>query len=141
MLEQNGDGEPLWESLWPFLSVFDVIRVCVTAKSFHDAKKYGRHAELFFLPQNMRREADPIEPRHVSTERAIFSFRFTRLADMRLPARNDPLCQEALEELPWLCGWPWWPGGRHRVFLRAEGLYAPENRSWTQKKAIRHDLG
>ena len=40
---------------------------------------------------------------HVSIERAIFSVPFTRLADMRLPARDDPLCQGALDELPWLC--------------------------------------
>ena len=50
MLEQNGDGGPLWESLWPFLSALDVIRVRAAAKSFNDAKKYGRHAELFFFP-------------------------------------------------------------------------------------------
>ena len=35
------------------------------------------------------------------------------------PARNDPLCQEAVEELLWLCEWPWWPRARpctHGVF-------------------------
>ena len=43
---------------------------------------------------------------HVSTERAMLSFPFTRPADLRLAARNNPLCQEALEERPWLCEWP-----------------------------------
>ena len=76
MLEQNGDRGPLWESMWLLLSAFNVTRVRVTAKSFNNAKKYGRHAELFFfLLQNMRRETDPIEPgRQVSTEPAIFRF-------------------------------------------------------------------
>ena len=57
----------------------EITRVHATAKSFNDAKKYGRHADLFFLLKNMRREADPIEPGHASTERAIFSSPFTRL--------------------------------------------------------------
>ena len=103
----------LWESVWPFLSVFDVIRVRVTAENFNDAKKYGRHAELFFfLLQNM---PDHIELGHVSTGRAIFLISFTRLADTRLPARSDPLCQGALEDIHWLCEWPVWPRGRPRV--------------------------
>ena len=38
VLEQNGDGAPTTST-----------RVCVTANSFNDAKKYGRHAELFFF--------------------------------------------------------------------------------------------
>ena len=80
-------------------------------------RQYSRHAVLFFfLLQNMRRETDPIELGHVSTERAILPFPFTRLADMRLPARNDPLCQEVFEELSWLCKWLCWPRGRPRVF-------------------------
>ena len=69
MLEQIGDGGPLWQSLWPRLNALDVSRVRATAKSFNDAKKYGRHAELFFiLLQNMRRETDPKEPGHVNTD-------------------------------------------------------------------------
>ena len=86
MLEQNGDGRPLWESLWPSMIALDVARARVTAKSFNDAKKYGTHAELFFfLLQNMRhereRERDPIEPGHVSNESWFFAFPFTRLAE------------------------------------------------------------
>ena len=86
-------------------------------ESFNDAKKYGRHAELFFfLLQTMRRVTDSTEPGgHVSTERAIFFGPFTSLADMRLPARNDPLCQGAPDELPWLCERPQWPRGRPRA--------------------------
>ena len=38
-----------WESLWPFMSALDVTRARGTAKSFNDAKKYGRCAELFFF--------------------------------------------------------------------------------------------
>ena len=49
MLEQNGDGGLLWKSLWPCLGAVDVIRVRVTAKTFNDAKMYGRHSELFFF--------------------------------------------------------------------------------------------
>ena len=59
-LEQNGDGRPLWESLWPSLGALEVIRVRVTPKKFNDAKKHGGHAVLFILLQNMRRETDPI---------------------------------------------------------------------------------
>ena len=48
---------------------FFPIRVRATAKSFNDAKKYGRHAELFFyLLQNMRRETGPNEPGRVNTD-------------------------------------------------------------------------
>ena len=66
----------------------------------------GTQSSSFFLLQNMRRETDPKEPGHVSTERAIFLPPLTRLADTCLATRHDPLCQEALEELPWLCEWP-----------------------------------
>ena len=46
---------------------------------------------------------------------------------MRLPARNDPLSQEALDELTWSCEWlRAGLGGRPQVvFLK--GLHAPEN--------------
>ena len=49
----------------------------------------------------MRRGTDPIEPGHVSIESEIFAVPFTRLADARLSARNDPLCLGALEGLFW----------------------------------------
>ena len=94
--------------VWPLLAAI-VIRVRETANSFNDVKKFGRHAELFFvLLKNMRRKTDPIEPGHVSIESPIFSFPFARLPDMRLSARSDALCQEALNVLPWLCEWPSW---------------------------------
>ena len=132
VLEQNGDGGPFWESLWPLLSAFHVIRVRAAAKSFNDAKKYGRHAELFFfLLQTMRHVTDSTEPGgHVSTERAIFFGPFTSLADMRLPARNDPLCQGAPDELPWLCERPQWPRGRPRA-LDARRACAQGPALWT----------
>ena len=59
--------------------------------------QYELFGELFFFL--MRRETFPTEavrPRHVSTE-CLFSF--VRPEDVRHPAGNDPLNQEALEEL------------------------------------------
>ena len=54
MHEQNGGT--FWESLWPCLSAFDVIRVRATAKDLNDAKKHGPRATLyFFLLRDMRR--------------------------------------------------------------------------------------
>ena len=79
MLEQSGDGGPLWESLWSCLSARDVIRVRVIDRSFNDANQNGGQAET-----------DAIEPGHVSTERAMLSFPFTRPADLLLAARNTP---------------------------------------------------
>ena len=47
----------------------------------------------------------------------------------RLAARKDPLCQEALEGLPWLCEWPKGPRGRPRhsccTDLCSEGVSSP----------------
>ena len=64
-------------------------------------RKEGRTARRahFFLQQNIRCETDPIEPGHVSIEGPVFAFPFARLADVRLPAGNDPLSQGALEGL------------------------------------------
>ena len=44
----------------------------------------------------MRRGTDPIEPGHVSIESPIFAVPFTRLADARLSAGNDPLRRAGL---------------------------------------------
>ena len=49
-----------------------------------------------------------------------FCFPFTRLADVRLPARNDSLCLGSLQGLAWLCEWPLSPRGTPGVFLRAQ---------------------
>ena len=68
------------------------------AKEFNDAQKYGPHAELyFFLLRNMRCETDLIEPGHVSIERPIFTFPFAQPEGLLPPARNDHLCQLALD--------------------------------------------
>ena len=49
---------------------------------------------------------------------------------MRLPARNDPLCQEALDELPWLCEWLQWPSGRPGAGPARTGEAQPPPVSW-----------
>ena len=91
-------------------TLWEVTRVRVTAKDFHDAKKCGPHADIcFFLLRNMRRGTDPMEPGHVSTDSPIQAFPLARLADVRLLAGNDPLSQEALGGLPWPNEWSQWP--------------------------------
>ena len=82
--------------------------------------QYGLYGELFFFL--MRRETFPTEavrPRHVSTE-CLFSF--VRPEDVRHPAGNDPLNQEALEGLPWPR-----PSGPNVPEAGPEGLHAPEH--------------
>ena len=103
VMEQNGG--PVWEALWPCTCTLDILQIRVTAKAFHDAKKYGSHAELFFL--KLRRGTDPIEPGHVSTESLLFTFPFAQV-DVKHPARNDPLSKEALGG-----SWPRASGVRH----------------------------
>ena len=44
-------------------------------KEVNDTQKYGPHAELHFF---LQRSTDPIEPGHVSIERAIFTFPFAQ---------------------------------------------------------------
>ena len=58
---------------------------------------FGNSINLCFAPCTSGR---------VSIERAIVSSPFARLADVRLAARNDPLCHRALKGLSWLCEWP-----------------------------------
>ena len=68
--DDTQSGGPVWEALWPCTCTLDILQILVTAKEFHDAKKYGSRAELFFL--KLRRGTDPIEPGHVSTESLFF---------------------------------------------------------------------
>ena len=97
MLEQN--GWPFWEVFWQCLNAFDVIRVRAPAKEFNDAKKYGPHAELhFFLLRNVRCETDPIAPGHVIIEASFSRVSFTQLEGLFLPASNDPLSQETIDD-------------------------------------------
>ena len=87
---------------------------------FNDAKKYGPHAELyFFLQRSITRETE-----HMNRNNPI-PFSFTRLEDVRPPAGNDPLSQEALEGVLWpSTDRSQWPRGRRRVFFRAQCLHA-----------------
>ena len=73
-----------------------------------DAKKYGPHTEHhFFKLRNMRRETDPIVPRHSSIESPLFLFPSLGWQTcVSLPEMTDHLCQRAFEGLPWPCGWP-----------------------------------
>ena len=50
----------------------DLSTLQVTVEELNDAKKYGPGAELFFfLLRQMRCDADPTEPGHVSAESPI----------------------------------------------------------------------
>ena len=107
-------------AVWSHMNPVEVTGVRATAKEFNDAKKCGPHAQLLSFPlRHMRREIEPIEPEHASIESPIFAFPFTRLADVRLLAGNDPLSPEALEGLPWHCEWPQWPEAGPASFARA----------------------
>ena len=64
------------------------------------------HMSVLDTLRYMRRETDPIEPGHMGIESPVFAFPFTLLADVRLPAGNDPMCLRRTRRAPWLCKWP-----------------------------------
>ena len=94
----GAEWRPVWEALWPFMCNLEILQIRVT-KEFNFAKKYGPHALLLLLLRNMRCETDPIEPGHVSSESPVFTFSLAQPEGLLLPARNDHLCQLALDGL------------------------------------------
>ena len=40
-------GGPLWEALWPYMSVPEILQVRAAAQAWNDASKYGPYWELF----------------------------------------------------------------------------------------------